>query len=142
MLSVLFYNLRRLNNFLDKNAKLAVEECLIFWKKARILTQEAKKCVVKLKAEYEKWRGLNKNFHRQTDTQKRNEEAFGERIDKLFDIALANALKKMADDTGREFLIYERSECDFFFVYDKIMFFKLKFFFSIKLIFFSKKQPY
>ena len=61
MLSVLFYNIRRLNKTIDESANLTIKECLLFWKNAQIPTQKEDKCVAKLKSEYTKWLALKKN---------------------------------------------------------------------------------
>ena len=112
MLSVLFFNLRRLSNSVDKSITLAVEECIIFWRKARIPTQEFHKCTKKLRLEYENYRKISKNSSRQTETQKKNEKDYEIRINKLFDIASANALTQMEDDTDKTFLLKERGMYD------------------------------
>jgi len=39
VLSVLFYNMRMVNLNLHESASLVIDECLIFWKKARIPTK-------------------------------------------------------------------------------------------------------
>lgn len=108
VLAVLFYNLRRFKNSLDISAKLAVEECLIFWKKARIPTREVYKCVEKLKNEYSRWRKITKNLSRDSDTQKKNEADYKQTIDKLFDIASGNALQLMEDEEDKIFLHRQR----------------------------------
>lgn len=116
VLAVLFYNLRRLSNSLDNSAKLTIDECIIFWKKARIPTQEAKKCVSKLKHEYEKWRNIRKHASRTTDTQKKNEATYEKNLNHLFDIAKADALALMEDENDKQFLLRERGNIYFKFV--------------------------
>lgn len=108
VLAVLFYNLKRLSNSLRDSANLAIDECLVFWKKARVPTKEHKKCVIKLESEYERWRKITRNATRRTETQIRNEQAYEESLDKLFDIASANALEVMVDEYDKEFLIWQR----------------------------------
>lgn len=71
ILAVLFFNLRRLSISLDESVILAVQECIIFWRKARIPTQEFQKCTKKLKSEYDRYRKISKNSFRQTETQKK-----------------------------------------------------------------------
>lgn len=75
--------MRRSKNSLDISAKLVIEECLIFWKKARIPTQEVHQCVEKLKSEYVRWRKIKKNSSRKSDIQKKNEDAYKESIKKV-----------------------------------------------------------
>lgn len=110
VLAVLFYNLRRVSKDVDISAKLTIDECLIFWRKARIPTQDYHKCVTKLKLEYSKWRDLGKSHSRVSTTQKKNEAEYTARLDKLFDIAKATALQEMTDEDDKLFLINERSK--------------------------------
>lgn len=110
VLAVLFYNMRRFKNSVEISAKLVVQECLIFWKKARIPTQEVHKCVDKLKLEHSRWRKIKKNASRKSDTQKKNEDAYKESIEKLFDIGKANALEIMEDENDKEFLRSQRGK--------------------------------
>ena len=91
-----------------KLRKLTIEECLIIWKKARIPTQEDKKCVIKLKAEYERWRKIQKTASRRSDTQRKYEQAYEQSINKLFGIAGADALKKIEDESDKQFLLDQR----------------------------------
>ncbi|XP_031785924.1 uncharacterized protein LOC107981363 isoform X1 [Nasonia vitripennis] len=108
VLAALFYNLRRVSKSVRESAKLTIEECIIIWKKARIPTQENKKCVIKLEAEYERWRKIQRNASRRSDTQIKNEQTYKESINKLFDIACADALKKMEDESDKQFLLDQR----------------------------------
>jgi hypothetical protein len=48
-LSVLFYNMRMVGMTLSESTNLVIEECLIFWRKARIPTRHKAACVKKLK---------------------------------------------------------------------------------------------
>lgn len=47
-LSILFYNLRIVKLNLQESAALVVDECLIFWKKARIPTQDPSNIIKKI----------------------------------------------------------------------------------------------
>jgi len=60
-LSVLFYNLRIVKSSLQESAALVVDECLIFWKKARIPTQDPPNIIKKLKKLYDELRTLEKS---------------------------------------------------------------------------------
>lgn len=110
VLAVLFYNMRRLSNSLDGSAKLVIEECIIFYKKARIPLQDFHKCVDKLKSEYQRWRKITKNSSRESDTQKQNEAVYKESLNKLFDIAKSNAIELMEDDDDKAFLQAQRGK--------------------------------
>lgn len=48
-LKVLMYNLRMTKLNLNESAALVTDECLVFWRKARIPTQEPHKCKEKFK---------------------------------------------------------------------------------------------
>lgn len=112
VLAVLFYNLRRVSKNLRVSAKLAIEECSIIWKKARIPTQQEYKCIAKLEAAYNRHRNIQKSTSRPSDTQTKKEKEYEESINKLFDIAHANALDKMEDENDKQFLLAQRG--DFF----------------------------
>ena len=46
-LSVLFYNMRLVNLNLHDSSRLVIDECSIFWKKARIPTHDNSDCIKK-----------------------------------------------------------------------------------------------
>lgn len=73
---------------------MAFEECVIFWKKARIPTQAADKCISKIKLEHEKWKNIRKNATRTSKTQKENQEMYESSLNELFDIAHRDVLHK------------------------------------------------
>jgi len=50
-LKVLFYNMRITKLNLNYSASLVIEECIVFWKKARIPTQVPHRCKDKLRME-------------------------------------------------------------------------------------------
>ncbi|XP_025405983.1 uncharacterized protein LOC112680175 [Sipha flava] len=60
-LRVLFHNMRVVNLNLNDSSGLVADECLLFWKKARIPTQHHCDVVRKIKNVYESWRSLDKN---------------------------------------------------------------------------------
>ena len=49
-----------------------------------------------------------KNASRRSDTQRKNEQANKESINKLFDIVGADALKKIIDESDKQFLLDQR----------------------------------
>jgi hypothetical protein len=67
-LSVLFYNMRFVKLNLNESSHLVIDECMVFWRKARIPTQYSSDCATKLKKLYEYWRSLDKNKSRKIDT--------------------------------------------------------------------------
>lgn len=60
-LSVLYHNMRNVHLNLNSSALLTIDECLIYWKKARIANQDRDNCAKKLKTFYE---DLKKNFRK------------------------------------------------------------------------------
>lgn len=110
VLAVLLYNLRRVSTTVRDSAKLAIEECRIFWQKARIPVQQEIKCIMKLETEYERLRKIQKNPSRTSDTQKNKEKEYEESIDRLFDIAHASALSLMKDEDDKAFLLHQRGD--------------------------------
>lgn len=108
-LKVLFYNMRFINMTLSESSNLVIDECLIFWKKARIPTKDKADCVKNLKKKYELWRNLEKSKHRENDSYNLKVEEFEEDLDKLFDIAHSNALELMKIEVDKAFLISQRN---------------------------------
>lgn len=76
VLDVLVYNLRVVKLSVRESARLAIQEALIFWEKARIPIKETKHCIAKLEALYEKWRNLQKHAGRVTESHKQKEAEF------------------------------------------------------------------
>lgn len=109
-LKALFYNLRVAKFNLNESASLVIDECLIFWKKARIPTQESHKCREKLKKIYENWRNLLKSKKRTTVGQKQKEQKFCKSLNNLFDISHKNALILIKNEQDRQFLINQQKE--------------------------------
>lgn len=107
-LSVLFHNIRILNMTISDAAHLVIDECLIFWRKARIPTRDRSDCVKKLMKVHEKWINLKKSSKRKGVTQIRKENMFEEEMNNLFDIAHANALNLMSIEEDKQFLIAQR----------------------------------
>lgn len=110
VLQVFFYNIRCVNLTVRESARLAIDETVIFWQKARIPTRDPQHCVAKLEAIYNEWRKLQKNCSRNSITQKTKETAFTEKLDELFDIAHANSLATMKIAEDREFLLSQRQK--------------------------------
>lgn len=107
-LSVLFYNLRIVKLFLHESAALVVDECLIFWKKARIPTQDPSNIMKKLKKLYEDLRTLEKSKNRKSDLCRKRERDFEDKLNNLFDIAHANAMSLMKIQEDKDFLLLQR----------------------------------
>ena len=108
VLRLLFFNIREVRLTVRESSKLAIDEVIIFWKKARIPTRDVQHCIAKLEGLYYKWVGLKKNSKRRTETQVTNEETFVHEFDNLFDIAHQNAIEMMSITVDKEFLINQR----------------------------------
>lgn len=110
VLQVFFYNIRCVNLTVRESARLAIDETVIFWQKAKIPVREPQHCVAKLETLYNEWRNLQKNCGRNSTTQRTKETAFTEKLEVLFDIAHADALSTIAIAEDREFLLSQRQK--------------------------------
>jgi len=109
-LSVLFFNLRLVKLNLNESAALVIDECLIYWRKARIPTRDRLNCIKKLKKIYEDWRTLEKNSKRTGDLYKQREKNFADCLNDLFDISHANAANMMKNKEDYAFLNLQRQK--------------------------------
>lgn len=109
-LRVLFYNMRVVNLNLNDSSGLVADECLLFWKKARIPTQYHCDIVRKIKNWYESWRSLDKNKTRKSATQQFKEKHFQNSLNNLFDIAHKDAFNIIKIDEDWQFLTLQRQE--------------------------------
>jgi len=109
-LSVLFFNLRLVKLNVNDGAALVIDECLIYWRKARIPTRDRLNCIKKLKKNYEDWRSLDKNAKRTGDLYKQREKKFVDRLNDLFDISHANAVNMMKNEEDIAFLNLQRQK--------------------------------
>lgn len=108
VLSVLFFNIRVVKLTLRESARLALQEVMVFWEKARIPTQEIKNCIPKLETLYQEWRQLQKNARRSRESDKKKEADFKLKLEDLFDIAHANVLDLISIEEDKQFLINQR----------------------------------
>ncbi|XP_025405167.1 uncharacterized protein LOC112679535 [Sipha flava] len=97
-----------LGSKLPQTLRDLINECTIFWKKARIPTKDRADCMKKLKKSYEVWRSLEKRKKRESETFKFQVKEFEQSLDNLFDIAHANAFDIMKIDIDKEFLRSQR----------------------------------
>lgn len=87
VLSVLFFNMRMVKLTLQDSISLVLDECLIFWKKARLPTRDRSHCLKQLKKLYENLRNLEKCKNRNSDLCKQREHTFEDSLNDLFDIS-------------------------------------------------------
>lgn len=109
-LRVLFYHIRVGKLSVDESARLVVEECSMFWKKARIPVQEQHRAAKRLKDLYEEHRKLLQTKTRNTPHYVHMREEFEEGLKDLFDIAIADALSRISKEEDREFLQKQREK--------------------------------
>lgn len=110
VLSVFFFNHRVRNLTISASANMVAEELLVFWKKARVPTQEKKHCVNKVISLHKEWITVTKHINRRNDTQQKNEHDFIESLEDLFDVAAEKALQTMKIEQDRQFLILQRQK--------------------------------
>jgi len=87
--------MRIVNLCLRDSISLVIDECLIFWKKARIPTRDRRHCLKLLKKLYEELRNLEKSKNRDSKLSRVREHMFEGRLNDLFNIAHASALNMM-----------------------------------------------
>lgn len=107
-LSVLFYNMRFVKLNLNESISLVIDECLIYWKKARLPTHDPSYCSKKLKKLYDFWRTLEKNKSRNSDLHKQRRQDFINELNDLFDIAHVNAMSIIKINDDKKFLTLQR----------------------------------
>ena len=91
-----------------ESAVVVIEKVTTFWDKAYIPVQDvsyARKKVIKL---FEDWRLLRKNAKRDSATQRKNEAAFFETMETLFDVAHRDTLLLLKNPQDQAFLIAQR----------------------------------
>ena len=110
VLKVLFYNLRWRKFNLADSTTLVSDEVLVFWRKARIPTQNENKVKEKIGNLYERYRTLQKHKSRSSDRNKKAEQDFIDLLDDLFDIARQDALQAMKIEEDKEFLKKQREK--------------------------------
>lgn len=108
VLGRLFYLMRKENRTLSDGASQTIDEVFQFWFNANVPTTQKPNAVAKLKALYEGYTGLSKNKSRKSETQKDNEAKFKTRLIQLFDVAHAEAEKKIPIRQDWEFLVDQR----------------------------------
>lgn len=110
VLSVFFFNHRVRNLTISASANMVAEELLVFWKKARVPTQEKKRCVKKVISLHNEWIAVTKHINRRNVTQQKKEDDFAESLEDLFDVAAEKALQTMKIEEDRQFLILQRQK--------------------------------
>lgn len=109
-LKVLFYNMRVTKLNLAASARLVIDECIIFWEKARIPTRDRHKCKEKLIKLHVDWRQLLKNKNKDSEHFREKENNFVEMLENLFDIAHQNALQMIRINEDKQFLLKQREK--------------------------------
>jgi len=101
------YHLKLVNSI--RNAThLTIDELLTLWAKAALPTTIKRNAVEKLEHWHSVWSLLKKNKSRLTATQRQREVEFSSEVNKLFDIAHADALAMIKIEEDRDFLKDQR----------------------------------
>ncbi|ESN96890.1 hypothetical protein HELRODRAFT_86023 [Helobdella robusta] len=85
-----------------------IREVLPIWQRSIIPTTQEYNAIKKLDDMFKLWQGLKKHSKRNSDAQKRQEQAFVHSRKDLFDIAHANAIELIQIQEDREFLLAQR----------------------------------
>lgn len=97
---------------LQESASLVIDECFIYWQKARIPTHHHSDCIAKCKKLYEDLRNLEKHKNRNSELNKNRQKDFKENLNDLFNIAHADALSLIKIYEDRQFLSAQRKKKD------------------------------
>lgn len=110
VLQCFFYYVRCENKTIKESGKLALEEILPFWERARIPTLHERTCAEKLIKLYNEWRTMQKVCKSPFTIHRSKENDFKENLNNLFDIAHVDALKMISIPEDRDFLIKQREQ--------------------------------
>lgn len=110
VLSVFFQQHRILKKTVRDSARYTVRDVFQLWNMAHIPTTIERNAIEKLEHMFGTWSKLKKNSKRVTTTQLTNEKDFQEDIDKLFDIAHADAMTLIKIPEDRSFLTDQRTD--------------------------------
>lgn len=106
VLSVLFYNICKVNLTISESANLVIRECLIFWEKARISTKNVPNRIKKKKLTYVyRKESTLKKFFKNRDIFQEQEKDFELKILNLFDIEHAVAMEIIKIEENKQFLL-------------------------------------
>ena len=108
VLSVFFHQHKIVGQTIRDSSRYAVREVLRLWAMARIPTTFERNAIVKLEEMFHRWQKLKKNINRRTATQIANETALNDDLNKLFDVAHANALTMITIAEDKAFLVDQR----------------------------------
>lgn len=108
--SVLFYNTRITKLNAKESASLVVEEVLSYWKKARIPIKDPARCRLAVEKLYDEWKKLAKSAKRTTETQKRAEMQFCDKLDDLFDVSSQSAVQAMKESPFKAFFLQQKEK--------------------------------
>ena len=90
--------------------RTAIRRIIRFWENSCIPTRHEQHCISKLEKVFEEWKGLKKHASRTSDSHKRREKEFTERLEYIFDIAHADAEKLIRYREDWEFLQMQRQK--------------------------------
>ena len=108
MLAVFFHHHKVLGQTVRDSSRSTVRKVLKLWSMARIPTTIERNAIEKLENMFYRWQKLKKNMNRRTETQTTNESALNDDIDKLFDVAHADAMTIITIAEDKAFLEDQR----------------------------------
>jgi len=89
-------------------ATSVIKQVVTIWNRARIPTCRKDHAIVKLEKLHKEWKNLKRHINRKSELQAVNEESFCTKMNNLFDIAHADALKDIRIQEDRDFLLAQR----------------------------------
>jgi len=106
-----YYEMLVIKRNVKQSSVVVAEELTNLWQKENIPTKEKQHVISKIKDEiYEEMVRVKKNIKRRDNKQLQKEQNLTNKLDKLFDIAHADAMTKMSVQNDRDFLIDQRGE--------------------------------
>lgn len=110
VLCSLFYKINTLKQSVPQSLADTINEVLVFWNEAQLLTRRKDHCIIKLKKLHDEWTKISKNRSRKlSPTQKKKENLFLVKLKNLFDITHQDAIQKSTINQ-KQFLESQRGD--------------------------------
>jgi len=110
VLRCFFYHHKTMKQTVRDSARTVVREAAVFWNKASIPMRPKQHAVAQLELLHRNWTLLQRNASRKSDTQRKNEGEFVDKLEDLFDIAHMNALEMITLQEDKYFLLAQREK--------------------------------
>ena len=106
---VLLYFIRVRKETLKRSVWTVIRLVKTFWvEKSRIPIIHEMRIYDRIMCLYDEWGKVKRNHTRRNDSQKEREHKFEEKMDKLFDLAVPDAMELMTNDEDKKFLRAQR----------------------------------